>query len=108
LQLVQRRRGSQVVTCNMIIVTQLHVLIMKQCTYVTDTSHELVESLRSALREACLENEKLQLVLEGKCNELERVSVERDKLEVEIAELQATYLVRNFSRGRGAIKGRGT
>ena len=53
--------------------------------HVTDASHELVESLRSALHEACLENERLQSSIEGKCNELERVCIERDKFESEVA-----------------------
>ena len=65
LQLICRYRGSQVVLCNTIIVTQLHVLLMKQCICMTDTSHKSVASLRSALSKAHLENEELQLVLEG-------------------------------------------
>ena len=59
--------------------------------HVTDASYESVESLCSALCEVCLENEKLQSVLEAKCNELESICVEREiKLESEIAELQVT------------------
>jgi len=52
--------------------------VNNETMYVTDASHKSVESLRSALREARLENKKLQSVLKGKCNELERVSVERE------------------------------
>ena len=53
--------------------TTAHV---NETMHVTDASHETVESLHSALREARLENERLQSLLESKCNELESVRVE--------------------------------
>jgi len=50
----------------------------------------MVESLRSALCEACVENKRFQLLLVSKCNELERASVEKVELKSEVAELQTT------------------
>ena len=63
---------------------------VNETMHVTDTSHKTVELLRSALRDARLENERLQSLLESKCNELESIRVEQGELESEVDELQAT------------------
>ena len=55
----------------------------------TSSRSDSLETLRSALREARLENQRLQLQLSSRNDELERVCSERDQLNTDKAELTA-------------------